>query len=36
LRGRWILDEREELIRQGKAEFISWEEAKRKIDEACP
>jgi hypothetical protein len=29
-----ILDEREQLIADGKAKFIDWEEAKRQINEA--
>lgn len=29
-----ILDEREQLISEGKAKFIDWEEAKRQINEA--
>jgi hypothetical protein len=29
-----ILDEREQLIVEGKAKFIDWEEAKRQINEA--
>lgn len=28
-----ILDEREGLLREGKARFIEWEEAKREIKE---
>jgi hypothetical protein len=29
-----ILDERERLLADGKAQFQDWEEAKRQIDEA--
>jgi putative addiction module component (TIGR02574 family) len=29
-----LLDERERLIREGKAQFIDWEEAKQRIREA--
>lgn len=29
-----LLDERERLLDQGKAQFLDWEEAKRRIDEA--
>jgi putative addiction module component len=29
-----ILDQREELIRQGKAEFIDWQVAKEQITKA--
>jgi hypothetical protein len=29
-----ILDERERLITEGKAQFIDWEEAKKQIKEA--
>ncbi len=29
-----ILDEREGLVAEGKAEFIDWEEAKKRIREA--
>ena len=29
-----LLDQRESLIAEGKAEFISWEEAKRQITKA--
>jgi hypothetical protein len=29
-----ILDERQALIAEGKAEFIDWEEAKKQIREA--
>ena len=29
-----ILDERERLIAEGKAQFIDWEEAKKQIKEA--
>lgn len=28
------LDEREQLLAKGKAQFLDWEEAKRRIDEA--
>ncbi len=30
-----ILDERERLLAEGKAQFMDWEEAKRQIDEAA-
>ena len=33
---RELLDQREELIQDGKAEFIDWEIAKKQIDEECP
>jgi hypothetical protein len=29
-----VLDERERLIAEGKAQFVDWEEAKRQINEA--
>jgi len=29
-----ILDERERLIAEGKAQFVSWEEAKKQIKKA--
>jgi hypothetical protein len=29
-----VLDERERLVAEGKAQFLDWEEAKRRIDEA--
>ena len=29
-----VLDERERLIREGKAQFLDWEEAKKQIKEA--
>jgi hypothetical protein len=29
-----VLDERERLITQGKAQFIDWDEAKKQIKEA--
>jgi len=29
-----VLDERERLLAEGKAQFVDWEEAKRQIDEA--
>ena len=29
-----ILEERERLIAEGKAQFVSWEEAKKQIKEA--
>jgi hypothetical protein len=29
-----ILDERERLLAEGKAQFVDWEDAKRQIDEA--
>ena len=29
-----VLDERERLLAEGKAQFLDWEEAKRRIDEA--
>ncbi len=29
-----LLDEREELIRQGKAKFVDWETAKQEIKRA--
>jgi hypothetical protein len=29
-----ILDERERLVAEGKAEFLEWEDAKRQIREA--
>ena len=29
-----ILDERERLVAEGKAQFVDWEDAKKQIDEA--
>ena len=29
-----VLDERERLLAEGKAQFVDWEDAKRQIDEA--
>ena len=29
-----LLDERERLLVEGKAQFLDWEDAKRQIDEA--
>ena len=29
-----LLDERERLLAEGKAQFVDWEEAKRQINEA--
>lgn len=29
-----VLDEREGLLAESKAQFLDWEEAKRRIDEA--
>jgi Putative addiction module component len=29
-----VLDERERLLAEGKAQFVDWEEAKRQINEA--
>jgi len=29
-----VLDERERLLADGKAQFVDWEDAKRQIDEA--
>ena len=29
-----LLDERERLVKEGKAQFVVWEEAKRQIKEA--
>jgi len=29
-----MLDERERLLSEGKAQFVDWEDAKRQIDEA--
>ena len=29
-----MLDERERLLAEGKAQFMDWEEARRQIDEA--
>lgn len=29
-----VLDERERLLADGKAQFLEWDEAKRQIDEA--
>ena len=29
-----VLDERERLLVEGKAQFVDWEDAKRQIDEA--
>jgi hypothetical protein len=29
-----LLDERERLLAEGKAQFVEWEDAKRQIDEA--
>ncbi len=31
---RDLLDEREQLVREGKASFIDWESAKRQIKDA--
>jgi len=31
---REVLDQRERLLAEGKAQFLDWEEAKRRIDEA--
>ena len=28
-----VLDERERLLAEGKAQFVDWEDAKRQIDE---
>ena len=30
-----VLDERERLLAEGKAQFLEWEDAKRQIDEAA-
>ena len=29
-----MLDERERLVAEGKAQFLDWDEARRQIDEA--
>jgi hypothetical protein len=29
-----VLDERERLLAEGKAQYVDWEDAKRQIDEA--
>jgi hypothetical protein len=29
-----VLDERERLLAEGKAQFVDWEDAKRQINEA--
>lgn len=29
-----MLDERERLLAEGKAQFVDWDEARRQIDEA--
>ena len=29
-----LLDERERLLAEGKAQYVDWEEAKRQINEA--
>jgi hypothetical protein len=29
-----MLDERERLVAEGKAQFLDWEDAKRQINEA--
>ncbi|MGC4027395.1 MAG: addiction module protein [Steroidobacteraceae bacterium] len=29
-----LLDERDRLVTEGKAQFIDWEEAKKQIDQA--